>query len=288
MPWVINGMSWTTYRNRPEPYLDEALEITGKRIRATEWLMDNSDWDLMASVWVSVDRTQHALSNYVAPDHPDYREEREDRDRREGARRLQAARRRDRLVRLAHAARRPRPVHLGPRVPVGHAHDPHGPPAEAVRLPRVQRVERGLRADAVGAGAQGRAQGLRHARPAREGLAAAVGELVQDQGVHDDPLDGRGRLDQPGRARARRHRRPGRFREGARPGDGRALELRRPEDRPQAREGDLPARGDLQGQARRHGARHPDGAGRAVLAHAREDRDRGRRLDLGRPPASRA
>jgi predicted AlkP superfamily phosphohydrolase/phosphomutase len=25
----------------------------------------------MASVWVSVDRTQHALSNYVAPDHPD-------------------------------------------------------------------------------------------------------------------------------------------------------------------------------------------------------------------------
>src|SRR4029453_8117318 len=53
-------------------YLDEALEITGKRIRATEWLMDNSDWDLMMSVWVSVDRTQHALSNYVAPDHPDY------------------------------------------------------------------------------------------------------------------------------------------------------------------------------------------------------------------------
>jgi predicted AlkP superfamily phosphohydrolase/phosphomutase len=72
VPWVINGMSWTTYRNKPEAYLAEALEITGKRIRATEWLMDNSDWDLMASVWVSVDRTQHALSNYVAPDHPDY------------------------------------------------------------------------------------------------------------------------------------------------------------------------------------------------------------------------
>ena len=77
VPWVINGMSWTTYRNRPEQYLDEALEITGKRIRATEWLMDNSDWDLMASVWVSVDRTQHALSNYVAPDHPDTEKNRE-------------------------------------------------------------------------------------------------------------------------------------------------------------------------------------------------------------------
>jgi predicted AlkP superfamily phosphohydrolase/phosphomutase len=72
VPWEINGMSWTTYRNRPEPYLAEALEITGKRIRASEWLMDNTDWDLMASVWVSVDRTQHALSNYVGPDHPDY------------------------------------------------------------------------------------------------------------------------------------------------------------------------------------------------------------------------
>ncbi len=40
-----------------------------------------------------------------------------------------------------------------------------------VRLPRLQRVERGVRPDAVGAGAQGRAQGLRHARPARQGRA---------------------------------------------------------------------------------------------------------------------
>jgi predicted AlkP superfamily phosphohydrolase/phosphomutase len=72
VPWPINGMSWTTYRNRPEPYLAEALHITGKRIRAAEWLMDNTDWDLFASVWVSVDRTQHCLSSHVGPDHPDY------------------------------------------------------------------------------------------------------------------------------------------------------------------------------------------------------------------------
>src|ERR671936_865099 len=71
-PWVINGMSWTTYRHRPEPYLAEALDITGKRIRATEWLMDNTGWDLCASVWVSVDRTQPALSNSAGPDHPSY------------------------------------------------------------------------------------------------------------------------------------------------------------------------------------------------------------------------
>ena len=72
LEWPINGMSWTTYRNRPDAYLDEALAVTGKRIKASEWLMDNTEWDLFATVWVSVDRTQHCLSNYVAPDHPDF------------------------------------------------------------------------------------------------------------------------------------------------------------------------------------------------------------------------
>ncbi len=72
LEWPINGMSWTTYRNRPEAYLDEAIEVTGKRIRVAEHLMVHTDWDLFATVWVSVDRTQHALSNYCAPDHPDY------------------------------------------------------------------------------------------------------------------------------------------------------------------------------------------------------------------------
>ncbi len=72
LEWPINGMSWTTYRNRPDAYLDEAHEVTAKRIKVAEWLMDNTEWDLMASVFVSIDRTQHALSNYVAPDHPGY------------------------------------------------------------------------------------------------------------------------------------------------------------------------------------------------------------------------
>ena len=72
LEWPINGMSWTTYRNKPDAYLDEAYEVTQKRIKVSEHLMDNTEWDLMASVWVSIDRTQHALSNYVAPDHPDY------------------------------------------------------------------------------------------------------------------------------------------------------------------------------------------------------------------------
>ncbi len=72
LEWPINGMSWTTYRHRADAYLDEALAVTGKRIKASEWLMDNTEWDLFATVCVSVDRTQHCLSNYVAPDHPDF------------------------------------------------------------------------------------------------------------------------------------------------------------------------------------------------------------------------
>ena len=59
LEWPINGMSWTTYHNKPDPYLDEAYEVTAKRIKVSEWLMDNTEWDLMASVWVSIDRTQH-------------------------------------------------------------------------------------------------------------------------------------------------------------------------------------------------------------------------------------
>jgi predicted AlkP superfamily phosphohydrolase/phosphomutase len=72
VPWQINGMSWTTYRHKPDPYLEEALQVTGQRIKAKQWLMDNTDWDFLMSVWVSVDRTQHCLSNYIGPDHPEY------------------------------------------------------------------------------------------------------------------------------------------------------------------------------------------------------------------------
>jgi predicted AlkP superfamily phosphohydrolase/phosphomutase len=32
LEWPINGMSWTTYRNKPDAYLDVAYEVTQKRI----------------------------------------------------------------------------------------------------------------------------------------------------------------------------------------------------------------------------------------------------------------
>jgi len=72
--WPINGMSWTTYRNRPDAFLDEVNHVTKARIKAMEWLIDNRDWELASFVFFSTDRVQHCLSNYIAPDHPEYAE----------------------------------------------------------------------------------------------------------------------------------------------------------------------------------------------------------------------
>src|SRR6266550_678743 len=69
---LINGMSWTTYRNRPDAFMDEVFEITKARIKAQNWIIDNNEWDLAAFVHFSTDRVQHCLSEYIAPDHPDY------------------------------------------------------------------------------------------------------------------------------------------------------------------------------------------------------------------------
>jgi predicted AlkP superfamily phosphohydrolase/phosphomutase len=73
-PWPINRMSWTTYRHRPEAFLDEVFDVTRARIKGMERLIDDTDWDLASFVFFSTDRVQHCLSNWIAPDHPDYAE----------------------------------------------------------------------------------------------------------------------------------------------------------------------------------------------------------------------
>jgi predicted AlkP superfamily phosphohydrolase/phosphomutase len=72
VPWPINRMSWTTYRNKPDAFLDDVFDVTRQRIAATEWLIDNTEWDFLTTVNFSTDRVQHCLSNHIAPDHPDY------------------------------------------------------------------------------------------------------------------------------------------------------------------------------------------------------------------------
>jgi predicted AlkP superfamily phosphohydrolase/phosphomutase len=71
-PFPINGMSWTTFRNRPDPLLQEAVELTRARTRANLHLLDTTDWRFAALIYVATDRLQHCLDRYVAPDHPDY------------------------------------------------------------------------------------------------------------------------------------------------------------------------------------------------------------------------
>jgi predicted AlkP superfamily phosphohydrolase/phosphomutase len=71
-PFPVNGMSWTTFRNRPEAFLEECSEITAKRQKTFEYLLDNTEWDFGVLVYVSTDRIQHCLMEYISPDHPEY------------------------------------------------------------------------------------------------------------------------------------------------------------------------------------------------------------------------
>jgi predicted AlkP superfamily phosphohydrolase/phosphomutase len=71
-PWPINGMSWTTFHNRPMPLLEEAARITAARQRVNEKLLDETDWSVACLVYVATDRIQHCLASHISPDHPDY------------------------------------------------------------------------------------------------------------------------------------------------------------------------------------------------------------------------
>ena len=71
-PFPINGMSWTTFRHRPVPFLEEAVEFTTARTRANLHLLDTTDWAFAALIYVATDRIQHCLAKYVSPDGPDY------------------------------------------------------------------------------------------------------------------------------------------------------------------------------------------------------------------------
>jgi predicted AlkP superfamily phosphohydrolase/phosphomutase len=76
-PFPVNGMSWTTFRNRPDAFLDECMEITAQRQRSFEYLLDTTEWDFGVLVYVSTDRIQHCLMEYISPDHPHYPDHRE-------------------------------------------------------------------------------------------------------------------------------------------------------------------------------------------------------------------
>ena len=285
--WPINGMSWTTYHNKPDAYLDEAFEVTGKRIAASEWLMDNTEWDLMASVWVSIDRTQHCLSNYIAPDHPDYAK---NKDTRIGKKVADIFRQTDDAIGAFVTRARPddiilfisdhgfqsctrainmdRMLHEFGYLEFSASNAVFGP----MQWGPVRKVARKVY-DTLGLhGKVSLPQSVNWSKTKAFTTIRSTGEGVSIN------LAGReidGIVD------------PGDYEKVRGEVMDRLATLRRPQDRQEARQGDREARRGLQGQVRRHGARHHDGAHRGLLPDPREGRDRGRRLGERRPPHGR-
>jgi predicted AlkP superfamily phosphohydrolase/phosphomutase len=70
--WPINGGSWTTFRHRPLDLIADVEDITRRRAEAMRRLLDEQPWDAACMVFVSPDRIQHCLLEYVHPGHPDH------------------------------------------------------------------------------------------------------------------------------------------------------------------------------------------------------------------------
>ena len=90
--WPINGGSWTTFRGRPVELVDDVERVTRARAEAMRTLMDTNEWDVACMVFVSPDRIQHCLMEYVHPGHPDFAEASQTPDRRPCPRRVPVAR----------------------------------------------------------------------------------------------------------------------------------------------------------------------------------------------------
>jgi predicted AlkP superfamily phosphohydrolase/phosphomutase len=70
--WPINGGSWTTFRHRPFDLVSDLEGLTRRRAAAVRTLLDEQPWDAACVVFVSPDRAQHCLLEYVHPGHPDH------------------------------------------------------------------------------------------------------------------------------------------------------------------------------------------------------------------------
>jgi predicted AlkP superfamily phosphohydrolase/phosphomutase len=72
--WPINGGSWTTFRGRPLDLVDDVERTSAARAEAMRRLLDSEEWDAACLVFVSPDRIQHCLLEYVHPGHPRHAE----------------------------------------------------------------------------------------------------------------------------------------------------------------------------------------------------------------------
>jgi predicted AlkP superfamily phosphohydrolase/phosphomutase len=74
LDWPINGGSWTTFRHKPLDLVADLESLTQRRAAAMRTLLDEEPWDVACMVFVSPDRLQHCLLEYVHPGHPAYEE----------------------------------------------------------------------------------------------------------------------------------------------------------------------------------------------------------------------
>ena len=74
LDWPINGGSWTTMRNRPLDLVADLEALTRRRAAAMRVLLAEEPWDAACIVFVSPDRAQHCLLEYVHPGHPRHAE----------------------------------------------------------------------------------------------------------------------------------------------------------------------------------------------------------------------
>jgi predicted AlkP superfamily phosphohydrolase/phosphomutase len=70
LDWPINGGSWTTFRDRPTELVSELEALSRRRGAAMRQLLHEESWDVACIVFVSPDRAQHCLLEYVHPGHP--------------------------------------------------------------------------------------------------------------------------------------------------------------------------------------------------------------------------
>ena len=190
----------------------------------------SEEWDAACLVFVSPDRVQHCLLEYVHPGHPRYARGVSTPGRRAGARPLPHARPRARDAPRSHRRRRHGDPHVRPRTPAVHAGAQHEPGPRASGLPSPRRRLGARQPAGVGPGARGRAGRLRQARPARpRGGADAAARLGGHGGLHERRLDRRGRLGRPRRPRAERDGRARRLRARSRRGGRSLLEFADPE-----------------------------------------------------------
>lgn len=60
-------------------YISKAIEVTKKRVKTLEYLLNKYEWDFMSVVFTEIDRISHFFWHYMDPESPEYQKQVEDR-----------------------------------------------------------------------------------------------------------------------------------------------------------------------------------------------------------------